>query len=117
MAPDELFYLRQNGEGILEMLPADLPYFQTATSRTRVRIRLAGPTAATQNADVTIRAASGPEIEVSSDADGVIDGTQLDELLADAVPDVWTFAIPDGHADIDDIQVFVEYGFTYRTGA
>ena len=129
-APDELFYLRSQGEGVLPFAASDFPYFQRDLVRTAVTLRATG-TGTLTNGLVVRLTVGGSEIAVTLGADGTLGdtapGSPLAALVGDPVPGDWTIAVraddnpgkADGEGNLDleglqDVQVFQEYDFDYR---
>jgi hypothetical protein len=127
-APDELFYLKSQGEAELTFDAALFPRSQTNLKRTRDSLQVTGPAAAGLTLRLTAGSAGG-EMVLQTDARGEVRdgaGSPLAALRGKAVPDRWRFAVraednpqlvKDGALDlggIDDLRVLFEYQFDYR---
>ena len=130
-APDEFFFLQNQGEAELAFDAAMFPRTQTNLVRSTDTIRLTGKPDTIRN--LTIRLASavlGTELVLKTDNDGVVQdkvaGAPLVQLKAKPVLDRWKLRITKednptmvrgGALDLsglDDVQVFFEYAFAYR---
>lgn len=131
-APDELFFLRSQGEGLIDVTDADLPRSQRSLQRTALTIRLLG--APDLVGGLTFRLTSddlGTELTVTTEADGTVAGNQaadpLGDLIGRDVVDRWKIHVlaadnPGKAAvgdivdlrDLTDVQAFEEYDFTWR---
>jgi hypothetical protein len=129
-APDELFFLRSQGEGAVEFPAGDFPHFQRELERTAATVRLTG-TAALVSGLVVRLTAGGDELELTLGPDGRVSsgssGSALAALVGDPLIGTWTFRVAaednpgktgaDGRLDLSgltDVQVYQEYTFTYR---
>jgi hypothetical protein len=127
-APDELYYLRNQGNAEMAFTPDMFPYTQENQVRTNLTLRAAGDAAA----GLTLRIASEQlpaPLAVTLDAEGLASAaTQpLKKLLNKSVIDGWDITIDaadnpglviDGSLDLaglDDFGVFLEYSFDYRS--
>src|SRR3954468_4922636 len=81
LAPDELFYLRQQGNGEIPLRAGDFPRTQTARSRTASTLRITGPSSLVGGLVVRITPAGGAEIRVTSAADGTVAGAGAGDPL------------------------------------
>ncbi|MGH7526455.1 MAG: hypothetical protein ACREMX_07100 [Gemmatimonadales bacterium] len=132
--PDELFYLKSQGDAELAFDAGMFPRNQTKLVRTDVTLKVSGEAATVGG--LTLRlgsAAHGPELPLTTDADGEVNdttaGQPLRALRNDALLDRWTVSITaadnpqlvtDGTLDlggIRDLLVFFEYTFDYRSQA
>jgi hypothetical protein len=131
-APDELFYLRNQGSGHVRVSQDDLPRSQTAQKRTASTLRLAGDAALVSGLTLRITPAStGAELKVTADADGIVAGSAaadpLGGVIGKPLVDDWVIAIraddnpgkpaaPGGVdlAGLTDVQAYQEYTFDYR---
>ena len=127
--PDELFYLRNKGEAILEFSPGMFPRNQTNLKRTGVLIKVLGDAAA--GLTMRLTPAGGPaELTLVANAEGEVNdatpGKPLRKLHNRSMFDTWTLRITaddnpglvaDGELDLgglEDVLVFFEYSFDYR---
>jgi Tc toxin complex TcA C-terminal TcB-binding domain len=127
-APDELFYLRNQGTAHLVFDATMFPRTQEALVRTAVTLRVAGPA----GPGLTLRlhsAALGTTVSFTLDGDGLASSSlaALAPLLGRSVFDDWTLTVTreDNPAlvtndaldllGIEDASVFVEYTFNYRS--
>ena len=131
LAPDELFYLRQQGNGQIPFGAGDFPRTQTARSRTSSTLRLTGPSTLISGLVVRITPAGGAEIRVTSAADGTVAGAGAGDPLGaliggdPATPLTISVAAADNPgkpasgttvdlAALTDVQLLQEYTFSYR---
>jgi hypothetical protein len=128
-APDELFFLRTQGSGVLRVPAADLPRTQKDLQRTSFTLRLVGDPATVGSRTVRLTPAStGTEIVLTTDADGLVQGAAVASLLGHPVADSFTVTVraadnpgmptgPSGVADLSgltDVSVYQDYSFTWR---
>jgi hypothetical protein len=129
-APDELFYLRNQGEAELVFDSTLFPRSQKGLTRTKDTLKLTGQAAAVQGLTLRLTTdGNGGEMVLTTDAKGEVRdaaGSPLAALQGKAVLDRWRFAVraddnpqlvKDGTLDlsgIDDLMVFFEYQFDYR---
>jgi hypothetical protein len=130
--PDELFYLKSNGDAEITFDAGMFPRNQTNLLRTDVTLKLAGAAATVNN--LTLRLTSvvhGAELTVVTDGNGEVNdstaGQPLRALRNESVLDKWTLRITAadnphlvaaGQLDLrglQDVQLFFEYSFAYRT--
>jgi hypothetical protein len=126
--PDELFYLRNQGTAQLGFVAGEIPFNQVAPIRRSVTLRASGAPDVIRG--LVVRVASqdlGSEIKATLDASGTLTNGALAPLLGRSLFDRWTVRIaaddnPGRVAPaapvlerLTDLQVFVEYDFTYRT--
>ena len=129
--PDELFYLKNKGEAILEFSERMFPQNQRNQKRTDVLIKALGDPALTAGITMWLTPAGGPgELKLETNADGEVNdsvpGRPLRNLRNRNMIDTWTLRITpednpglvaDGELDLgglEDIFVFFEYSFDYR---
>ena len=130
MFPDELFYLRNKGEAILDFIDGMFPRNQTNLRRTDVTIQVTG--AARAGLTIRLTPTGGPagEMVLQTDANGEVNdataGRPLRRLRNRSMIDRWTLKIDaadnaglvvNGELDlsgIEDIYIFFEYRFDYR---
>lgn len=126
-APDELFYLKNQGEGELLFDEAQFPRSQKDRVRSSVTLKLAGDPATIANLTLTLHSdALGSALTLTTDANGEVTGAPLADLLSKPVLDTWQIKIEaaanaplvkEGKLDLSgltDLMVFFEYQFTYR---
>jgi len=130
-APDELFYLRQQGSGQIPLSAADFPRAQTAKARTSSTLRLTGPASLVGGLTVRLTPAGGTELVVTTAADGTVTGATAGDPLgpllgADPATAIAVEvraadnAAKPAHGDVvdltdlTDLQLLQEYTFTYR---
>ncbi len=132
MFPDELFYLKNQGEAELVFDGTMFPHSQKDLQRSRTVLKLTGDPATVQNVTIHLVAdAVGPAgMTLKSDANGEIDdsaaGSPLAALRGKPMLDRLALSITaadnpqlvkDGALDLSglrDVLLFTEYGFTYR---
>jgi hypothetical protein len=131
MFPDELFYLKSQGDAELVFDAGMFPRNQTKLMRAAVTLKVTGASVVT--AGLTLKLTSkelGSTLTVKTDANGEINsttpGNPLKALQDGSIFDQWTVKITandnpklvkDGVLDlkgIADILIFFEYGFEYR---
>jgi hypothetical protein len=130
-SPDELFYLKNQGEAELVFGADDFPRNQKDRVRTTDTIRLTGTPQATQNVKLRLTSdALGAELLLTTDANGEVHdtaaGAPLQGLRNKPVLDRWRIAIRAADnpqlvqngvlnlSGLDDLMVFFEYKFNYR---
>jgi hypothetical protein len=130
VAPDELFFLRQKGEGRVPLTPDDFPRGQTGQARMSVALRLLGPAALVGGLTLRITPDGGSPIQVTTAADGTsVTKQNTDPLgaLLGADPAIgWSVVALaadnpgkpsiESHVDLrglTDLQVYQEFTFTY----
>ncbi len=125
--PDELFYLKSNGEAEITFSAAMFAANQTDRRRTDVVLRLTGEAATVGNLTLhLISNEHGEQLTLQSSATGDVDATALEPLRGEPVLDRWTVRITaednpalvrDGQLDLGglrDLMVFLEFTFDYR---
>ena len=130
-APDELFYLRQQGSGQVPLSPADFPRTQTARARTSSTLRLNGPASLVGGLVIRLTPAGGNEFTVTTAADGTVAGAVPADPLGSLIGGDPATALavsvtaadnpgkPAQGAAVDltgltDLQLMQEYTFSYR---
>jgi hypothetical protein len=127
--PDELFYLKSQGEAELVFDASMFPRNQLDLKRRKLSLRVAGAAAAGLKLRLDSQA-HGSQLVLTTDANGEVDGiaagSPLAPLQGEPVFDTWKIAIdaadnpalaPGGVLDLSglsDLMVFVEYDFNYR---
>lgn len=129
--PDELFYLKNQGEGELLFDAGMFPRNQKDLKRTAHTLKLTGRPQTVQNLKLRLSSdAAGGEMVLTTDANGEALGTAagspLQALAGQPVLDRWLLRITaadnphlvqNGTLDLsglDDLMVFFEYQFNYR---
>ena len=126
-APDELFYLKNQGEGELLFDSSQFPRNQKDLLRGSHTLKLTGNPATVGNLTLKLHSALlGSELTLTTDAGGEVTGAPLQDLTGKAVADRWRFTIEaaanphlvkEGQLDLSgltDLMVFFEYQFSYR---
>jgi len=128
-APDELFFLRTQGSGVLAVAAADLPRTQKDLARASFTLRLSGNAATVGSRTVRLTPAStGTTLVLTTDTDGLVQGPQVASLLGGAVADSFQVEIraadnptlpagPGGVPDLSglsDVSLYQDYSFTWR---
>jgi hypothetical protein len=127
--PDELFYLKSNGEAQLVFDETLFPRNQLNLKRTKLTLKASGPAAA----NLTLNLASqnhAASLRVTTDANGQVAGSApadpLGALRGEALLDTWTVRILAAEnpalvaggklnlQGLSDLMVFFEYDFQYR---
>lgn len=130
-APDELFYLKNQGEGELLFDAGMFPRNQKDLKRTAHTLKLTGNPQTVKNLKLRLASdALGAEKVLTTDANGEVlgaaAGSPLQAFAGKPVLDRWTLRInaadnpqlvQNGALDLsglDDLMVFFEYQFNYR---
>jgi hypothetical protein len=127
--PDELFFLKSNGEGRMALDASLFPRNQKNMTRTRLTLKASGASAA----NLTLHVVSqnhGADLRVATDANGLVlgnaPGDPLGALRNEALLDTWTIRInaadnpglvQNGQLNLQgiaDIGVYVEYDFLFQ---
>jgi hypothetical protein len=127
--PDELFFLKNQGQADVVFDESLYPRNQKNPKRTRVVVKLTGSTAANVKLRITSQN-HGTELVVTTDANGVIQGAvpadPLGSLRTESALDKWTIRItaadnpalaPGGVLNlkgIADIMILFDYDFQFR---
>jgi hypothetical protein len=128
--PDELFYLKNQGQAELTFDATMFPRNQKDFVRTSTTLRLAGDPSTVKNVAVRLTPGAGAEIVVKTDARGLARDSDPDSplkaLANKPVLDVWKARIIAADnpqlvskgalnlAGLSDLLVFSEYTFNYR---
>jgi hypothetical protein len=115
-APDELFFLRSQGQADLAVAAGDLPRSQRNHTRTSATLRVTGPAGANLALRITPRSA-GTAITVTTDADGLVPATDLAALAGGPVAEVLRIEPASAGTNLSgvtDVQLYQEYSFTFR---
>jgi hypothetical protein len=130
-APDELFFLRQQGSGQIPLSATDFPRTQTQRARTSATLRLTGPASLVGGLKIRVTPAGGAELTVSTGADGTVAGNVAADPLGSLIgrDPATTLAISVTAADnpgrpalndavdltgLADLQLLQAYTFSYR---
>jgi hypothetical protein len=132
-APDELFYLRNQAAGQMDVTADDLPCSQTNWKRTMSTLRLVGDAALINGLKLRITPSStGNELTVTTAADGTVAGSAagdpLGALIGKVIVDDWAITMQAGDnpgkpttaqgnvdlSGLQDVQSYQEYSFDYR---
>jgi hypothetical protein len=130
--PDELFYLKSNGEAELVIDTTLFPKIQTNMVRKKTNLRITGDAATAHGLKLHLKSENGgPELVLTTDANGqvagAIAGDPLFGLNGKPVFDKWTLRITaadnpglvkDGKlvlTGLNDVMAYLEYDFQYRS--
>jgi hypothetical protein len=131
VAPDELFFLRRQGEATVPFSSADFPRNETNRSRTRATLKLTGDAAVIGGLVLRVAPHGGAPLAVTTAADGTVAGSvagdPLGALLGGDPAVAWevTAAAADNPGKpaagdavdlqgLTDLQIYQEYSFGYR---
>jgi len=129
--PDELFYLKNQGEAELDFDATMFPHSQKDLVRSSTVIKVSGEPQTVQNLTLRLTSASlaAPAMTLQTDGSGEInDATvvalqalrgqpMLDQLSVEIRAEDNPALVQDGQLDLSgirDVLIFAEYGFTYR---
>lgn len=125
--PDELYYLRTNGDGIMDFSEDMFPYNQTNLSRNNTSVKVLGKGDSAKNLTLQVHSeALDKTLKVTTDGDGKVAATEFNSLKNGLMIDKWTITIskadnPQLVADdkldltgISDIIFLSDYNFKYR---
>jgi hypothetical protein len=129
--PDELFYLKSNGDAEIVFDASMFPHTQTDMTRTNVVLKVAGDPAKAGGLTMRLLSAGfGTELTFKTDAGGEVNdstaGKPLRKLRNLGVADKWTLKITKADNPglvqndtldlswLQDILIFMEYSFKYR---
>jgi hypothetical protein len=129
--PDELFYLKSNGDAEIVFDASMFPQTQTDMTRTDVVLKITGDAAKAGGVTMRLLAAGfGTELTLKTDGAGEVNdsspGKPLRKLRNLGVADTWTLGIAkadnpalvqDDKLDLSwlkDVLIFMEYSFKYR---
>jgi hypothetical protein len=130
--PDELFFLKSNGEAELTIDASLFPRTQTAMVRKKTQLRLTGDAATTDGLKLRLKSENGgPELLLTTNADGQVPGAvagdPLSVLNGKPAFDQWTLRVTaadnpglvkDGKlalTGLNDVMAYLEYDFQYRS--
>ncbi len=125
--PDELFFLKNQGEAELTIDATMFPRNQKDLVRTTTVLKLSGNPATVANRTLRLTSgAVGGELMLTTDANGEVADAALASLTNKPMLDTWTIRITgDDNPDLvqnnvlnlsglSDVLIFSEYTFTYR---
>jgi Tc toxin complex TcA C-terminal TcB-binding domain len=129
--PDELFYLKNQGEADLDFDATMFPHSQKDLVRSSTVIKVSGEPLTVANLSLRLTSASlaAPAMTLQTDGNGEInDATvaalqalrgqpMLDQLSVEITAEDNPALVEDGQLDLSgvrDVLIFAEYGFTYR---
>ena len=119
-APDELYFLRAQGSARLRVGPDMFPANHTGQRLSSYVLQARGA----EVGELLVRVAlgsSGATHTFTLDADGLADGAGFPAPVGQSLFDEWTFTVDPADnpgfdlAGLEDLSVFVEYDFDYRT--
>ena len=126
--PDELYYLRNNGEGILEFDRQMLPYNQMDHNRNETRLKVLGDGDAARGLTFELHSEVKNEtIKIKTNNQGIVPKNKFIKLKNGSMVDKWTLTIPkadnphlvaDDQLDLSGIRDFiflVDYDFKYNS--
>jgi hypothetical protein len=121
--PDELFYLKNQGQAEVEFEPGMFPNNQTNLKRIDVKLKMSGAAETINGMTLRLKSqAHGSELVVASDANGEVN---VSALLNENLIDTWNISITpadnaglvmDGKLNLSglqDVLAFFEYSFDY----
>ena len=121
-APDELFFLKSQGRAELSITPELFPANQANHVLTRYRIQAIGDAAAVNGLNLRIDFDNlGASHTFQLDSEGNADDSAFAAPLSQPLFDTWVIAIDSADnpgvdlSRLDDIAVYVEYNFDYRS--
>ncbi len=118
-APDELFYLRNNGSAEFDISPDLFPANQTEQKLSSYSLWARGKNAGGLKLRVKLDR-SGLSHTYELDADGYAKGKMFPDLVNKPFFDKWIFTIDPGDnpdfdlAGIEDLAILLEYNFNYK---
>jgi hypothetical protein len=123
--PDELYYLRHKGEGILVFEEGFFPHTQTNLNRTLTLMKLTGEPEVINNRAIKITSkALDLSISVQTDDKGEVSATQFSQFIEKDMFDTWIVELVSTESDpalketefegVWDVILLFEYDFTYR---
>ena len=125
--PDELFFLKNQGEAGITFDATLFPRNQKNLVRTSNVLKLTGRPATVANLTLRLTSAVlGGELILTTDANGEVPDAALAPLATQPLPDTWTIGITAADnpalvqngvlnlSGLDDLLIFSEYNFTYR---
>jgi hypothetical protein len=125
--PDELYYLKNNGEGIMDFETGMFPYNQTELKRNETSLKVIGDADAIKSLTLELHSEVLNEtVKVVTDNDGKVPAVSFNVLKDGAMIDKWTLKVAkednpqlvnDDTLDlsgISDIIFLSDYNFKYR---
>jgi hypothetical protein len=126
--PDELFYLRNNGEAILDFNREIFPYNQVDLQRQTTTLKVLGAAAAINGLTVEVHSKTlNQAIKVKTDANGKVAANAFNALALKDMVDEWTVKVleadnpqlvKDGKlelAGLNDFIFLMDYTFSYQS--
>ena len=126
--PDELFYLRNNGEAILDFNREIFPFNQVDLKRQTTTLKVLGEAASINGLTVELHSkALNQAIKVKTDADGKVAANAFNPLAQQDMIDEWTVKVleadnpqlvKDGKMDLSGLKDFIflmDYTFNYQS--
>ncbi|HMB64565.1 MAG TPA: hypothetical protein VKN36_15905, partial [Eudoraea sp.] len=126
--PDELYYLRTNGNGIMDFETDMFPYNQTDLTRNQTSLKVLGDENAIKGLKLELRSeVLNATVKVTTNNEGKVAAAKFNALNNSTMIDQWTVTVPkadnpqlviDDQLDlsgISDMIFLTEYNFTYRT--
>lgn len=121
-APDELFFLKSQGDGQLEISPSLFPANQVNPRLTRYKLQVVGEAAAVDGLKVRVDFDSlGSSHTFTLDSSGSADDSDFGDPIGESLFETWRFTIDEAENPgtdltmIEDIALYVEYDFDYRS--
>jgi hypothetical protein len=125
--PDELYYLRTKGEGIMDFDSGTFPYNQTDLKRNETRMKVLGEGNSFKNLTLEVKSTSmNKTVTVKTSNKGIVPVSKFTALKNGDMIDQWTITIPAADnpqlmvnnvldlSEIKDIMFLVDYKFKYR---
>ncbi len=125
--PDELYYLRTNGEGIMDFDTGMFPYNQIDLKRNQTSLKTLGEKDAIKGLKLEVHSeAMNKTVKVTTDNEGKVPAADFNTLKNGSMIDKWTLTVPkadnpqlvnDDQLDlsgISDIIFLSDYNFIYR---
>ena len=126
--PDELYYLRNNGEGELKFDVNAFPYSQTDFKRSKSKLKVLGDANTVNGLTLSIESKEmNKTVSVKTDHKGQVKPNKLSALKNGSMVDTWTVKIkPEDNpqlvinntldlSGINDIIFVIDYNFNYRS--
>ena len=126
--PDELYYLRNNGEGIMQFDTSMFPANQTDLKRGSTQLKILGAKESIKNLTLTLESSDkNKTITIKTDADGKVPASKFTQLKNGAMTDQWTITIPEAEnqhlikddrldlSGIQDLIFLTDYTFKYQS--
>jgi hypothetical protein len=124
--PDELYYLRNNGEGILEFEVIMFPFNQTNLIRSNTQLKVLGDGTAENELSLELHSEIAKKtFKIKTDNTGKVAAAKFTDLLNGSMVDKWTVKITkednpqlvkEDHLDLSgvrDLIFLVDYKFDY----